>query len=438
MTLTTLLAILQQSEYDSGILRRWVKAHKDEKSELQPEKWTAKLKLIRLICQALFFLPSLTGIDIALFLLFPIEQIIRQQRYAKAKAKLTQLRQNGLKVIAIAGSYAKTSSKNILTHALADKNEVLATPHSINTLLGIADVIQQELTTEHKIFIVELGEYHPEDIPALTQFIQPDLGILTPIGRQHLEIIGGMKQLIASLTHFVEYFTQSQNLLVHEINKQYFPDFAGSFYGVDTQSQFQVVQTQISRAGTEFSIIEPATNQTLHCFIPLFGEHQAVNTLTAIWAGKQLGIETKAIVKRLRTLPYITRRHEPRFAENNVLILDNSYNTNPDSVIESLKLVNQLEPTKRFIVTVGFTELGEESKKIHHEYGQQLANQIDYVGLIKAPWSDNIVDGFVEGGGQKDHIFIADSQEAAFAQIQQFVVPGSVILFEGGYREVYV
>lgn len=304
-------------------------------------------------------------------------------------------------------------------------------------MLGISQVIQNQLTQEHDIFIVELGEYHPQDIPALTQFIKPDLGILTPIGRQHLEVIGGIDNLVKSLSHFVKYF-KDQQLLMHELNQQHFTDFTGGFFGTTVSCDFQVKDAQISRAGTEYLIFAKATNQTYPAFIPLFGEHQAVNTLTAIWIGQQLQLEIIKIVKRLRTIPYITRRHEPRFAENEVLILDNSYNTNPDSVKESLKLVKQLNPTKSFIVTVGFTELGKDSDQIHHQFGQMLARQIDYVGLIKAPWSDRIIDGFIAGGGKKEHIMIGNSQEEAFQLLQNFVIKGSVILFEGGYREVYV
>jgi UDP-N-acetylmuramoyl-tripeptide--D-alanyl-D-alanine ligase len=383
-------------------------------------------------------LPPLTAIRIALLMLSPFEHSVRRYIYAQAKAKLTTHQNAGLKVIAVAGSYAKTSTKHILAHALSQQDSVLITPKSVNTLLGISEVIRHSLSKQHKIFIVELGEYHPQDIPALVRFVEPDLGILTPIGRQHLEIIGGIENIVKSLTHFVQFFTDPKKVLLHEINRQYFTDFQGVFYGVSESSQLRVDQTKVTRAGTEYTIIDSLNNQSHSAFIPLFGEHQAVNTLSAVWAAQQLDIDQTAMLKKLSTLPYIHRRHEPTFADNNVLILDNSYNTNPDSVQESLKLVNQLSPSKRFIVTLGFTELGDESDKIHFEYGKTLANQMDYVGLIKAPWSDKIVDGFTSAGGLKDHILIGHSQEDAFAQIQPFVVPNSVILFEGGYREVYV
>lgn len=438
MNTTTLLAILQQSEYDLQILKRWEQAHRHDTDSIEPEKWTSKLKLIKQISQLFFFLPPISRIQLALLILSPTEFLIRQYLYHKAKSKLTFLRKHGLQVIAIAGSYAKTSTKNILTHALSKKNEVLATPQSINTLLGISEVIKTQLTDQHTLFIVEFGEYHPQDIPMLTQFVEPDLGILTPIGRQHLEIIGGFENLVQSFTHFIGFFKDQSNLLIHELNQDHFPEFQGTFYGISDDSQLQVKNALVSRAGTEYMVEEKMDRSTQKVFIPLFGEHQAVNTLTAIWAAHKLNKDVTQVIKRLHTLPYISRRHEPRFAEHNVLILDNSYNTNPDSVQESLKLINQLQATKRFIITVGFTELGEESNSIHFEYGKELAKNVDFVGLIKAPWSDRIVDGFTSTGGARDHIFIADSQEKAFTMLQAHVVPGSVILFEGGYREVYV
>ncbi|HYD35361.1 MAG TPA: Mur ligase family protein [Vitreimonas sp.] len=439
MNKTTLLAILQQSEYDLPRWKKWAQEHATDTQEVAIEKWTAKLKLINLISSGLFFLPSVTSISLAVSIITPLENMVRWSIYTRASWKLWWYKLRGLKVVAIAGSYAKTSTKNILFHAFSQDNKALTTPNSINTMLGIAQVIREDLKAHHKVFIVEFGEYHPEDIPNLTQFVKPHFGILTPIGRQHLEVIGSFEKLIETFHSFVSYFKKDfSRLIVAEQNQRYFSDLPLSYYGSQPATELRVFNAKVTRAGTEFEVLDKKTNHTYQSFTPLFGEHQAVNCLTAFWLAPRLQQETIAISKRLRTTPYITRRHEPTFAENNVLVLDNSYNTNPDSVQESLKLLNQLEPSRRLLVTLGFTELGEASDAIHFAFGQSLAKQVDYVGLIKAPWTQKIIDGFTLAGGKADHIKVGNSQEEAFAAIQEFVIAGSVVLFEGGYREVYV
>src|SRR5690554_3802461 len=141
MNKTTLLAILQQSEYDVPRLKQWVKDHASETQVIEPPEWTPKLKLINLVSSLLFFLPSVTAIAVATWVTFPLEQVIRWYYYFSATSKLLRAKKQGLVVVAIAGSYAKTSTKHILAHALGGSHQVLMTPKSINTLLGIAHVI---------------------------------------------------------------------------------------------------------------------------------------------------------------------------------------------------------------------------------------------------------------------------------------------------------
>lgn len=440
MKKNTILAILQQSEYDFDRLVKWVTAHSksEDLTEIEPTEWTAKLKLIRAITYLLFFLPTLWSIQIALTLIAPFEWIIRHVMYTAASIKLSYYKLRGLKVVAIAGSYGKTSTKNIIFSSYSELTPTLMTPKSINTLLGIAQIILHDLKPEHRLFLVEFGEYHLHDIPQLTTFVKPHFGILTPIGRQHLELLGSFDNVVSTFTFFVNYFQKkSTNLLVAAENAVHFSAKL-NYYGTTPNSTFRAINTKVSRAGTEFECLDHSQNATLQVFMPLFGEHQAVNSLPAFWLATKINLSQVEIVKKLRTIPYIHRRHEPSFIHNNVLILDNSYNTNADSVKESLKLLNQLNPARRLIVTLGFTELGAETEKIHYQFGQQLASQVDYVGLIEAPWTEAIIKGFTQAGGKTAQIVQGKTQTEAFEKIQQYIIPNSIVLFEGGYQEVYV
>ncbi len=440
MTLTTLLTILQQGEYDTQRMAKWYHQHASEDLQLLPSVWTPKLRLIHFLARIFFFLPLVPRLTLATKLTTPGEYLLRQKAYNQAQSQLNSAKKAGLQVVAIAGSYGKTSTKNILGYTLnLPDHQVLMTPKSVNTLLGISQIIDQELKPEHKLFIVELGEYHPQDIPQLLQFIQPHWGILTPIGVQHLEILGGFDHILATLKKFVEYFqAHPEHLLVAAKNRAYYPELSLQSYGTAPEDQLQLTQVQVSRAGTEYAIEDHSQQTSFSAFTPLLGAHQALNSLPALWLAQQLGLSPESVIKKLRTMPFINRRHEPTFADHNVLILDNSYNTNVDSIKDSLLLLNQLQPSRRIIITLGFTELGDQAEKLHFELGQQLASTVDYVGLIQAPWTDAIKRGFITAGGQADHVVVGESQEAAFDQLKSAIIPNSVILFEGGYQEVYV
>jgi len=440
MTKKTLLAVLQQSEYDLPRWREWIKLHQGSLLDIQPAAWSLKLKLIQQLSSFFFFLPVVPAISFALWLTQPGEWLIRYRSYRQAQERLRAYRHQGLKVIAIGGSYGKTSTKHILRHTFSSQFKVLITPKSINTMLGIAQVITRDLQPEHQIFIVELGEYRPGDIKKLCDFLQPDYGILTPIGRQHLEILGSFENVITELSALPAYFSfDPEQVIIHEQNRAHLKQPMLT-YGTSQCSSLKVQNSRVSRAGTEFTVSwkdKPAfADQTL--FSPLFGEHQAVNTLPAFWLAQKLGQGEASVRKRIATLPFIHRRHEPTFWPQNVLILDNSYNTNADSVVESLKLLNQLEATRRFIITLGFTETGDASQQIHQELGRTLVNQSDYVGLIKGPATSDIVVGFTSNGGDESHIVIGPSQAAVFKLLQPHIIPGSVLVYEGGYQEIYV
>jgi UDP-N-acetylmuramoyl-tripeptide--D-alanyl-D-alanine ligase len=438
MKQNTLLAILQQSEYDLNDFKRWYKDHKHEDLAIKPDKWTAKLKLITLVVGFLPFLPELQRFILATQVVQPIDQSIRLAYYLAASTKLFLLRKKGLQVVAIAGSYGKTSTKNIAAHALSNQQKVLFTPKSINTLLGIAQVILDDLKAEHNVFIVEFGEYNDEDVRNLTNFTKPDLAILTPIGRQHLERFGSIEKITETFLPLITFFeSQPEKLLVDEKNKNLVDaalenEMHYTTYGILSSSKLRLENASISRQGTEFD-----TTYKKAVFIPLYGEHQATNALASIWLAEKLNLNINNAIAQLATLPYVERRHEPHFAKNNVLILDNSYNTNPDSATFSLRLINELEASRRLIITPGFVELGKASQKIHLTFGEQLAASVDYVGLIEAPWTEAIIEGFTKAGGKRDHMVIGKDLDGALAKLSGMIIPSSIVLFEGGFREVY-
>ena len=450
MNLTTALTILQQSEYLMPQWRRWYAdhLHDDPAMNLEPKTWTPKLRLIKYICQLLFFLPMPLRLAVATNLTWPAEFVIRQRTYGRARAKLAKLRQNGLVVASLAGSYGKTSTKTIMGHLLAGEKNILITPKSINTILGIAQVILKDLQPTHQLFIVEMGEFQRGDLAKLCDFVNPEFGVLTPIGHQHEEILGSWENLLAEMRDYVQHFAPSKLIVAHE-NVPYAAEIGLAqdtpIYGSNTQCHYQTMNTHVSRAGTEYQVVLPdqgsvpntAKSVPMNVFIPLYGAHQALNTLPSFWLGSQLGVPLAALAARGASLPFIPHRHEPHFAESNVLILDNSYNTNPQSILASLTLMDDLQPTRKIMITLGFVEQGAAAAVRHHELGQLLARRVDYVGLIHSPYTQDILSGFTAAGGSLNHIKVGKTQEEALAAVQSFIIAGSVVVFDGGFQEMY-
>lgn len=443
----TLLAILQQSEYNWPYFYDWYQAHRDQLPQVKPPQPTLKLKLISFFSQVLIFLPVLTRLRVALSITQVIEAPYKWLLLKLAKKKLLRLKNEGLTVVAIAGSYGKTSTKLIAAQLLKNQLKLVKTEKSFNTLLGISQTIRQKLNDATQLFIVELGEYYQGDIDQLCQFVQPDLGIMTPLGAQHLERMGQMETIAQTIAELGDYLIKKNRpVLIHQSYRKYLGNSEklisqAQFYGTAETAEaaekndYVLLKSQVSRAGTEYQLRCQKTE--LDGFTPLLGEHQAVNLLPSFWLAQHLNLSLEGINQAAAGLNYIQRRHQPKQLENNVLLLDNSYNTNPQSIKASLKLVKDLAATNKIIITMGFIELGEDSDRWHYWLGRELAATADYVGLINSRWNQTVVKGFLDAGGEKSQLITASSPAEALAQLRDKIIKNSLILIEGGYQEIF-
>ncbi|MEP7167058.1 MAG: UDP-N-acetylmuramoyl-tripeptide--D-alanyl-D-alanine ligase [Candidatus Woesebacteria bacterium] len=408
LSIETKLAILQQTEYEWSRYIRWFQANKNSSLVVKPKKWTFKLQLLRVMAPVLSLRFSLLLLEIP-------KKIIIWAYVLVATIKLRYLQKRGLKVIAIAGSYGKTSTKYIAHHVLSGSRKILMTPENINTPIGIARLILSKLNSSHEVFLAELGEYYPGDIAGLVHFLSPDYKILTPVGYAHMERFGSEENLKKALTELV---TTEANKGKHFV------------YGKD-YGENSVTDVQVSRAGTEFSYNERSF------FIPLYGKHNAVNTLPALWLAQEFGIDLNMVAQKLSSVAFIPHRLEPTLLEHNILLLDNGYNANPASSVETLSVVKELEASQKIIFTPGYIELGDIQEHENEKLGKRIAQIADVCVVIIGVNTQAIVKGLKTGGLEEDQIILAKGEQEGMEQIKNMVKPSAIILFENSVPELY-
>ena len=132
----------------------------------------------------------------------PGEQRINHSFFVDAQKKLAE--RPDLIKIGITGSYGKTSTKFVLKTLLEEKYNVLATPSSFNTPMGVTRIVREQLRPEHQIFIGEMGARHVGDIKEMCELVHPSIGILTSIGPQHLETFGSIENVANTKNELVE------------------------------------------------------------------------------------------------------------------------------------------------------------------------------------------------------------------------------------------
>jgi UDP-N-acetylmuramoyl-tripeptide--D-alanyl-D-alanine ligase len=292
------------------------------------------------------------------------------------------------KVIAITGSNGKTTTKELMHAVLSAANPVLATRGNLNNHIGVPLTllsVQQE-----PIAIVEMGANHPGEIAELARIASPDLGMITNVGKAHLEGFGSLEGVLNAKGELYEYLAQHGGKAMIDGGDQMLLDKAAST-GVDTlvvgAGKDIPVSARIIKQTPFLEIeLEVAGNyQTLSTH--LVGAYNLQNILLAAGMGFQFGIDVPTIADSIAGYVPQNQRSQLVKGKNNQLIMD-SYNANPSSMREAITgLMNYATPPTMLILG-DMAELGESSEHEHKEMIRWIETlEVDRVLLVGPKFS---------------------------------------------------
>lgn len=337
--------------------------------------------------------------------------------------------------IGIAGSYGKTSMREMLKTILLPGKTVAAPPHSYNTPIAIAKFIQS-LSGQEQVLIFELGEYYPGDVRKLCEFVRPSVGMITGINEAHLEkfkTLEATQKTIFELADFVgadNTFVNGEN----ELAAQPAQDKA-KVYTRQGIGEWRVEGPKSSLDGTSFTILADQSRHLVHS--KLLGLHQIGPLVASARIALELGLSWEEITAGIAATRPFDHRLEPKTDASGVTTLDDSYNGNPDGVKAVIEFLASLSGSRRWYVTPGLVEMGSRAEEVHMEIGRLLAQaKIEKVVLI-----NNSVTPFIERGLQAAHfsgeiIWFPTALEA-FAALPQMTVKGDVMLLQNDWPDQY-
>jgi len=364
--------------------------------------------------------------SVALLLLMPLDSLAKKQLIRKARAKIEQLSQpinrhatggqadiKELKVIGVAGSYGKTTMKEVLKQVLSIKYKVLSTPESVNTPVGIARWILNKVTDDTQVLIVEMGEHYENDIKDICDIVKPDIAVVTGINESHLERMKKMDTVVATIFEIVSNTKQGatvvlnadDNRVMENYKKFVWPDHEVIKFsaGGGSASGGRVSSFESKRFNPEKLSWICSVQGMGELEVGLLGEYALGDVDAAIKIGKSLGMGNEEIKNGIAKIKPIEHRLQPMPSAANVLVIDDSYNGNPDGVREAIKVLSRFSAgggsasggtnRRKVYITPGLVEMGKSSPEIHREIGRQLAGVADVVILIK-----NSVTRFIEEG----------------------------------------
>lgn len=456
------LYILQVLEYDTLAFLKWNLKHPLERNLQRKHQLSLTQKAIFLLISTILWM-IFAVVVLSMFLKFnffegmmlllliqpfsaffvllanltytPIDRGIKQEALEKAKRRIDQL--YNLTVVGITGSYGKTSTKDILYTLLKKKFRVVKTPKSFNTPLGVTQTILEDLKDNTQIFIVEIGAYKRGEIAKIAKLVKPKMSIITAVAPQHLERFGSIENIALGKFELAE-GVDKNGLVILSGESKYLVELSTKalarvvFYGSDRE--YSVSRVKTSYKGTDFTLNTPKGSVRIH--IPLIGEHHAKNFLAAATAALNLGLTLTEIQNRAGLILPTPHRLEIKH-DSGLTIIDNTYNTNPESAQASLRLLKDYPGKQKILITPGLVELGDKHSDENQLFARRLAKAADQVIVVGENAKKDLLKGLSDSNFPKDKIHIVASTQDGMKLMGSLVKPETVVLLENDLPDQY-
>lgn len=379
-----------------------------------------------------FFLPFIIGLFV-FFFSFPTE-LYTDMLIERARKKMQTL--SKIKVIAVSGSYGKSSTKEIVTAVLSEKYNVIKTPLSQNTPIAIAKTILEKVTNDTDFFVVEMGAYKRGEIAQLCFMALPHISITTAVSDQHISLYGSLDNVIASELELVSALPKN-GIAIFNRNNPFIRKMAEKvrvkkiWYEVRKDAPAKptaIIASNISYSPNGTLSTISYKEKRISIMSPLLGKHTIENILPGVLLGFLFDISEQKIKHATAHLTPLPKTMVKITLPKRIIGIDDSFNASPESVAAALVYLN-LFVQKKHLVLTPLIELGTYAKKRHEE----LAKKILHSGVHDVfLTNNNFYSVFEEVLSEKGiTLYTAPSYEKLAKKLRQKIQTGDVVLFEG-------
>lgn len=374
---------------------------------------------------------------------YPKEMKINQGFYDAAQKKVRDLKEQGLQVVGITGSFGKTSTKFITSTVLEEGFRVQNTPSSYNTPMGLSKVINNELDEEDEIFLAELGAKVPGEIAEVAELVQPSIGIITAIGPTHMHLFKTIENIQKTKYELIEALAD-QDVAIFNYDNDYVEPLADKTtqrtirYGMENIDKLDVYAKDIAvhERGSSFTLGFKEGGE-VRAETKLLGKHNISNLLAAASVAYVLGMEPEAVARGIKKVEPVEHRLNIVDGGTGIIVIDDAFNSNPVGARAALDVLAAFETGKKIIVTPGMVELGDMEEEENYKFGEEMSKVVDYAILVGPKRTEAIQKGLLETGFASDKMVVAKNLDEATASLGQIAVPGDVVLFENDLPDSY-
>jgi UDP-N-acetylmuramoyl-tripeptide--D-alanyl-D-alanine ligase len=334
-------------------------------------------------------------------------------------------------VVGITGSVGKTSTKELTYSVLSQRYRTLKSPGNRNSVLGLPPVLLQ-LRPEHEYAVFEMGMYTTGEIARLCELTRPTIGVVTMIGPVHLERAGSMEAIVAAKQELVEALPADGTAILNKDNARTMSMAAHTparvfTYGLNPSADLWADNIQsMGLEGIRFTMHQG--REALSVQVPLLGRHSVHTSLRAAAVGLNAGLSWEEIVAGLAS-SQAQLRLVAAPGPNGSTLIDDTYNSSPDSAMAALNLLKDLDG--RHVAVLGdMLELGYMEEEGHRLVGRRAAD-VAQVLVTMGQRARRIGEEALKIGMPADRVFMVDDAETAVSTLQEIILPGDMVLIKG-------
>ncbi len=398
-----------------------------------------------IICLGILLLITIFSwslVIVAVILLIPVENYINKKYWNDAASILKSMPE--LKVIGITGSYGKTSTKHYLHRILSEQYEVLMTPGSYNTTMGVIRTIREFLKPYDKVFICEMGAKQKGDIKEICDLVHPQIGIITAVGPMHLESFKTMENVQATKFELIDSLPADGLAVINNdfeyCAKRIVSNVETKRYSLESEigsgASYTAEDVKYTPEGTTF-VIKGPDGFELSLFTRLVGACNISNLLGAVIVALYLGMSKERIKYAVGKIEQVEHRLSIKRTPGGVNIIDDAFNSNPSGAKMALDVLANFKEGKRIIVTPGMIELGEKQFSLNESFGKEIANSVDVAIIVGEYNRKAIVEGICEGNFNKDNLYEVGSFNEAQNVLAKILKSGDTVLYENDLPDTF-
>ena len=367
-------------------------------------------------------------VDAGLRLIAPFERSRGNRWVAQAAESLARV--NPI-VVAITGSYGKTSTKNIVAHLLGGVRAVTASPASFNNRMGLARAVNEHLVVGTDVFVAEMGTYGAGEIRDLCEWIPPDVAVITALGPVHLERMKTLEGIAAAKREILEHAPVAVISVDHPLLETIAAEEGATRRIVTASAAGNRAHVSASPDGRVV-----VDDVEVGRFQP--GRAHPVNVACAVGVLLALDIDLAQVAGRLSDLPEVPHRRTVGRSERGFDIIDDTFNANPAGARAALEVLAGLGRPggRKVVVTPGMIELGTEQDGANRAFAQYAGRSgvTDFV-IVNRTNRRSLEVGAREAAIPS--VIVMDTREEAVRWVRDTLVEGDAVLYENDLPDHY-